>query len=487
MQYRAIILADRSGVELTPLDEIACPALLEVAGKTVIEYTLEDLVEAGFREAVVVTSSLEVMRRKLGDGERWGIRLKYLLVKADSEPRDILARVTDTMPMLVVRGDRLRGRFIRRFIDSPAQREVIAKAAVSLGRPAGAWCGPRDVLRTLADGEDGCYGSPVEVGDIGLHELDSLEDFHAACLAAARGALPGIRFGGREISAGIHAGRLAKVGDADVREGALYAAEQARIGRGAAIRGTVVVGRGALIDRGARLEDSVVMPDSYVGSGVELKHAIVAGGKLIRVDLGSTTEVTDDFLLTSLDKPAWSPAMVSPIDRFVGLLLLLASAPFWPVAMVASLLESPRQPIARRRLISNLSRTEQPVDFTVWSWATRVPILAHLPRVMAVVAGHLRLVGIRAAMPGLQSSFRDGSPAGLFGPALLDVGPCASEEECRLAEAVFERRNTRLRQFAYLGRAARLLFSRRAWRGDVDAHREVDVSVSLESALGTDG
>ncbi len=94
MEYRAIILADRSGAELAPLDQIACPALLEVAGKTVIEYTLEDLSEAGFREAIVVTSSLEAMRARLGDGERWGIRLRYLLVKADSEPASSLARVT---------------------------------------------------------------------------------------------------------------------------------------------------------------------------------------------------------------------------------------------------------------------------------------------------------------------------------------------------------------------------------------------------------
>ena len=70
MYLRAIVLADRSGAELAPLDQVACPALLEVAGKTVIEYTLEDLVESGFTEAVVVTSSVEAMREHLRNGER---------------------------------------------------------------------------------------------------------------------------------------------------------------------------------------------------------------------------------------------------------------------------------------------------------------------------------------------------------------------------------------------------------------------------------
>jgi hypothetical protein len=75
----------------------------------------------------------------------------------------------------------------------------------------------------------------------------------------------------------------------------------------------------------------------------------------------------------------------------------------------------------------------------------------------------------------------------MIGPALVDLGADASEEERRLAEILFERRNTRMSQFAYLARAARLVFSRRAWRGGEPAGRAVDAPVSLGSPLGTDG
>ena len=485
MEHRAIILADRSGAELAPLDRIACPALLEVAGKAVIEYTLEDLVEAGLRDAVVVTSSIEAMRRQLGNGERWGIQLRYLLVKADTDPADSLARVAGSMPMLVVRGDMLRGRFVRRFLDGSAQRAGVVTAAVSEGRSVGAWCGERHRLLELSS--DAGAAEAVDVGAVGSHALDSLVDFHAASLAAARGELSGVGFPGREVCPGIYAGRLAKVEAAGVTEGALYAAEEARIGRGTGIRGTVVVGRGALVDRNATLEDSVIMPGSYVGSGVELKNAIVAGARLIRVDLGTTAEVTDDFLLASLDKPAWRPAMVSRVDRLAGLLLLLVSVPLWPLALIASLFESPRRPVACRRRLSNRSRSERPVDFIEWRWQTRVPLLAHLPAVLAVVAGHLRLVGVRPPGPGQSDSPRDSNPAGLVGPALVDLEADAGEEERRLAEILFVRRNTRLRQFACLARAARLIFSHRAWRGGEPASRAVDAPVSLGSPLSTDG
>jgi hypothetical protein len=49
------------------------------------------------------------------------------------------------------------------------------------------------------------------------------------------------------------------------------------------------------------------------------------------------------------------------------------------------------------------------------------------------------------------------------------------------------RRNTRLRQFACLARAARLIFGHRAWRGGEPASRAVDAPVSLGSPLSTDG
>ena len=49
----ALIFADRIGQELEPLNERTCVALLPVVGKPVLEHTLEALVAAGVREAVI--------------------------------------------------------------------------------------------------------------------------------------------------------------------------------------------------------------------------------------------------------------------------------------------------------------------------------------------------------------------------------------------------------------------------------------------------
>lgn len=75
----ALIFADRIGQELEPLNERTCVALLPVVGKPVLEHTLEALVAAGVREAVVALSPFaDEVRAVLGDGSRWGMRLDYV-------------------------------------------------------------------------------------------------------------------------------------------------------------------------------------------------------------------------------------------------------------------------------------------------------------------------------------------------------------------------------------------------------------------------
>ena len=52
----AFVFADRLGDGLRSLTDSTCVALLPIAGKPLIQYTLEDLAMAGIREAVVFVS-----------------------------------------------------------------------------------------------------------------------------------------------------------------------------------------------------------------------------------------------------------------------------------------------------------------------------------------------------------------------------------------------------------------------------------------------
>ncbi|MCI0667939.1 MAG: nucleotidyltransferase family protein [Methylococcaceae bacterium] len=75
---KAMILAAGRGERLRPLTDKLPKPLLPVAGKPVIEYTIESLVAAGFREIVINLAYLgHVIESALGDGTRFGARLSY--------------------------------------------------------------------------------------------------------------------------------------------------------------------------------------------------------------------------------------------------------------------------------------------------------------------------------------------------------------------------------------------------------------------------
>jgi NDP-sugar pyrophosphorylase family protein len=463
MDYRVIILADRSGAELSPLDRVACPALLEVGGRCVIEYTLEDLSEVGAQEVVIVSAHVDSLRERLGDGGRWGIRISYLLTRPEQSPNDCVRRITGRGPVLLVRGDIVRGRCVGAFLRLAEIKTYRTVAAVSHRMDAGI---------CLINGvwTHGCTWPSfelgvgvVEIGGVGLFRLESLRNLHAACLAASRGEIPGVEPAGRDMGDGQVRCRLSQSDGVDLRDGRLFVGESAKISRGVKVEGTVMIGSGAFVDEGASLENTVVMPGTYIGREVELKNAIIAGRHLIRIDINATTEVPDDFLLSPVHHSKSSAGRVSLVNRAAGIALLALSAPLWPIAIVISHMGQSPQHRIPRTFLSNVRPDGSRREFTVRELETSVPALRNLPWLIPVARGDLRLFGVRPSEPGAVSRHEDDAPAGIIGPALLDVGPDASDEEIALGERVFAGTRNNTNRPRYLLRSLAALFSARAW------------------------
>lgn len=75
---RAMILAAGRGERLRPLTDSTPKPLLKAGGKLLIEYHLEHLASAGFREVVINVSHLgDKIRDTLGDGSTWGLNIQY--------------------------------------------------------------------------------------------------------------------------------------------------------------------------------------------------------------------------------------------------------------------------------------------------------------------------------------------------------------------------------------------------------------------------
>lgn len=107
---RAMILAAGRGERLRPLTDSLPKPLLEVGGKRLIEYHLEALAAAGFREVVVNQGHLgEQLPAALGDGSRWGLHIHWSL--EEPEPLETGGGIFQALPLLgvapflVVNGD----------------------------------------------------------------------------------------------------------------------------------------------------------------------------------------------------------------------------------------------------------------------------------------------------------------------------------------------------------------------------------------------
>jgi len=105
-----MILAAGRGERLRPLTDSKPKPLVELGGRPLIEYHLQALAAAGFREIVINQGHLgDQLPAALGDGRRWGVRIHW----SDEQPEALetgggifqALPLLGRGPFLVVNGD----------------------------------------------------------------------------------------------------------------------------------------------------------------------------------------------------------------------------------------------------------------------------------------------------------------------------------------------------------------------------------------------
>jgi glucose-1-phosphate thymidylyltransferase len=76
---KALIPAGGAGTRLRPITHTSAKQLVPIANKPVIFYVLESVAEAGITEVgIVVGDTADEIRRAIGDGSTWGLKVTYL-------------------------------------------------------------------------------------------------------------------------------------------------------------------------------------------------------------------------------------------------------------------------------------------------------------------------------------------------------------------------------------------------------------------------
>ncbi len=482
---QALIFADRLGRELEPLTDRTCAALLPVTGKPVLEHTLEMLVAAGLREVVVAVSPFaDELRATLGDGSRWGMRLDYILTRGEDDPEAVVESGRSRLAgeLLALRGDVLHGAVLGEFLrlageaSGPVVYGRVADAPVSLCLHRAGGRGGLEPLRwSVTPVEMPPTWPVVELPGAALNRLESLRAYHQANLDAAAGRFPGLIVPGRQVALGLTVGLRSRVSPRSLRQGVAFVGENCRVEASAEFHGEVVIANRVIVDRHVILRDSVVLSDTYIGELLDVQNAIVRGNQLIRVDTGAVLPVVETFLLADLREVTLGSTLAEPFNRLLGLLLLLLSLPLWPLALAAALAENFNDPLHETRLRGNRLEFDefgarQRRVFVVREWATSIPLLRYLPRLLAVVSGDLRLVGAEPLTPELADNRRedwervsDQAPAGLIGPTQLTLPASAPREERLMSDVFYARQRGTGKDLRYLLQGVGALFTPRAW------------------------
>jgi MurNAc alpha-1-phosphate uridylyltransferase len=104
---KAMILAAGRGDRMRPLTDHTPKPLLAVRGKPLIEWHLEALARGGVTEVVINTAWLEErIEQALGDGSRWGLRIRYSMEGRDhGGALETAGGIAKALPLLVSHPD----------------------------------------------------------------------------------------------------------------------------------------------------------------------------------------------------------------------------------------------------------------------------------------------------------------------------------------------------------------------------------------------
>ena len=254
---KTFIFADRTDAGLQPLTDSNCAALLPVAGKTVIEYTLDDLARAGISEAVIVASAhADRVEAHLGKGERWGMQLDYFPSRGAEHPATLLRRYARDLegPFLLIRGDVLRSSIVTFIENAAAVGEPLTEARID-GAAVGVCLCQAGIatLETLswpyADSPGvAAPANPVELMDACWSALDSLAAYHRANLDVVANRYPGLKLAGWARENGLMVGRSSHVDNQSLAGEHAFVGRSTRVHPSARLIGTSVVNNNCFID-----------------------------------------------------------------------------------------------------------------------------------------------------------------------------------------------------------------------------------------------
>jgi hypothetical protein len=494
---RAVIIATGHAPNLAGLCEHRPASMVSFIDRPFLQHIVEFVVGEGVQHIDFVLCRFpQQVERHFSDGSRWGAEFRYYLVRDPACPFSAIRAIpfADDENVLVAhalslpavspawqpgnplpdRGPDLRpcaARVSGEGAFEPVGWAVCRGGALKSMAPdldMAAWT---EGLKTLvsAGRPHDLVAPPLDISSYAGYLASVSRALRSEEIPLLRTGLandPGIRLSRNVI---LHP-------TAEIRPPAFIGAD-CRIGRGTRVGPNAVVGENCVLDAHCSVENGIVMPQSYVGEGLEISDTVIERNRAVNVRLGAVVDIADNFIAGTLERHRMGSLFRGGLMRILGLVLFLITLPLFCVTYLVcrvlsrgavlnrhEFVRCPAPNTAAQRNIGVLYR------FGFGEKARR-PLALFLGRVVpglvSVAAGKLALVGAEPRTAGEIEELPDDwrqlclrMKTGLITEVDTVYGPNATDDEHYAAEAMHSIAQTVRHDLWILLRTVRNAFSR---------------------------
>lgn len=337
---RTVIFATHTAAIDIPVSADFPASLLPLGPELFIERVFEALSDLGLRDIdLVVSDQPEALRQCLGDGERWGITLRWHLVKGASTPYALLRNMAPpAQRVLIGHADH--------WVSSALLQQLQTRNGVAVDAATQHWCGwaslPAQALEDVTSDTDmTMLFQQISTANapplLKTGPQDHTFGGDAAQLLAAQ--QQALRLDADGVPAAwIRTSWGAMSPDACVSahahlQGPVLAGAGCFIHAGAQVGPDVVLAGDVIVTSGARISHSLVLSGTFLGDGVAL-HGAIARGHLIEL-VGSEERIgVVDFEGSMLLHAELQPAAVPWASRVMAALALALLLPWFLLDLV---------------------------------------------------------------------------------------------------------------------------------------------------------
>ncbi|MFA6916030.1 MAG: hypothetical protein WC222_06515 [Parachlamydiales bacterium] len=337
MDERPTVILIATG-EAENLDHNNPSPLWRVGDKPIIVHILEVLSKANIKNFEIILHHYpEAIEKIVRNGSRWGVNIKYHLVKSRNHPYRTLTPIFFNTPSKIY----MLGQadFLPVFPHDFLHYEETSPFL--LFEKDNSWSGwgifPTDLLQGISH-EIPRYDLHLHIGD--KFRKETIE----ACLSTR--SAPEVL--NSNISILSHAQSLVSLpstayspeDDIWISHGAiihptaklispLFIGEQCKINKNTTIGPNAIIERWSLVDKNSTIENALICRRSYVGESLTIQDSIVEKNILINIHYGTPVTIREGFILSEITPPSLLHYFLHYLGRLVALLLFILISPFY--------------------------------------------------------------------------------------------------------------------------------------------------------------